>query len=322
MVVSKRCKVCTIIEADNMPLAGEYFGRPIPEIIEKLCGLELDPRKLTDVLICQQCAIQLVHAESVVNKLRKCMIRLTKPAKPKAPKTPSKSAVVTKAKETSTSPTKKKKETQTPSTLKEDADQGSVFKKFTDETTAVKDTNDESFSKINKKKSKDAKRKLEDTLTNGLETDTPTKTTEQENENGDCGELALKEKAKKRVKLDSTSIVNSSLLDETAGDADISVHSSTKILNCVLCEKKFDQKSLLREHIETSHMGEKLKECPNCFMEFRSVQKYQSHLFSEKCKGTLLPCQFQNCNRRFKNVHKMEIHMREKHLSPNGLDGE
>lgn len=41
MVVSKRCKICTIIEADNFPISGEYFGRPIPEIIEKISGIEV-----------------------------------------------------------------------------------------------------------------------------------------------------------------------------------------------------------------------------------------------------------------------------------------
>lgn len=271
------------------------------------------------MLICNQCAIQLVHIESVVNKLRKSMLRLSRPAA-KATKTPSKTTPAAKSKEVS--PTKKKKDiSKLFSPTKVNGVQESAFKKFTDDNAAL---NDECLLKPgadSAKKKKSVKRKLEDSLTNGTDEKDHSTTTKADidNENGECNETALGDKEDKRVKLDSSSIAESSTLNETIVDVDVSEQSFTKVLNCVLCGKKFNQKSLLREHIESNHMGEKLKECPNCFMEFRSVQKYESHVFSEKCKATLLPCQFRNCHRRFKNVHKMEAHMREKHLSANDI---
>ncbi|XP_075161876.1 uncharacterized protein LOC142234601 [Haematobia irritans] len=323
MVVSKRCKICTIIEPDNMPISGEYYGKLIPDLVEKITGIMLDPRKLVDVLICQQCTTQLVHVEAVVNRLRKSLLRLTKPAPKTATtsgRTPSKST---------------KKPAQTPkekSPSKVNGDTNAVFKKFSDENVdSEKNLKDSTPAK----KLKSVKRKLDTQYA-----DTPKENGDQqvakrkhdesneENENEDNqnvdhrpdktnaieeGENNFEETFEADSQMEeSEQLTNMNDTEKTTATL------KQKVLNCVLCGKKFNQKSVLRDHIETKHMGEKLKECPNCSMEFRSLQKYESHVFGEKCKGTLHPCQFENCHRRFKNVYKMEAHMREKHLSLNG----
>ena len=40
MVVSKKCKICTTLDADNIPISGEYFDKSLPVLIEKICGIE------------------------------------------------------------------------------------------------------------------------------------------------------------------------------------------------------------------------------------------------------------------------------------------
>lgn len=193
------------------------------------------------------------------------------------------------------------------------------FKKFSDDL-------DESVLKVDEstpaKKKKSTQRKLDDSQLGGID-DTLNNgeisnihDVKNSDDGNDPNETTFLDGEKKRKK---TSESHSDTLEEmqknvTTADEELQT-TKTKDINCVLCGKRFSQKSLLREHIELSHMGEKLKECPNCSMEFRSLQKYESHVFGEKCKGTLHPCQFDNCHRRFKNVHKMEIHMRQKHLS-------
>ena len=127
----------------------------------------------------------------------------------------------------------------------------------------------------------------------------------------------------KRNKTASISAFEESPMDLTIDERDLVGTNETslvrdidnKILNCVICGKGFSQKGSLREHIESSHMGEKLKQCSHCSTEFRSQQKYEAHVFSEKCKNTKHLCQYPNCNKRFKTVHKMEMHMQEKHSS-------
>ncbi|TMW49611.1 hypothetical protein DOY81_005307 [Sarcophaga bullata] len=126
----------------------------------------------------------------------------------------------------------------------------------------------------------------------------------------------------KRNKTASISAFEESPMDLTIDERDLTetnessfIKDLDKILNCVICGKGFSQKGSLREHIESSHMGEKLKQCSHCSTEFRSQQKYEAHVFSEKCKNTKHLCQYPNCNKRFKTVHKMELHMQEKHSS-------
>lgn len=41
MVVSKRCKICTVLDTDNIPISGEYFGKLLPELIAKISGVEV-----------------------------------------------------------------------------------------------------------------------------------------------------------------------------------------------------------------------------------------------------------------------------------------
>ncbi|XP_013101647.2 zinc finger protein indra isoform X1 [Stomoxys calcitrans] len=310
MVVSKRCKICTIIEPENMPITGEYFGRVIPEVIENIIGIELDRRKIVDVLICQQCTIQMVHTESVVKRLRKSMLRLAK-SSPKITTKPHSKASMKKP--SSTSKAKTHLGTSISDTQLTSNGKSVAFKKIFDETVQLEDIT----AAQNKK---NVKRKLDDSEF----IDAMIITNEQKSKRKqtpiveDCVPNTIEESGDENNQTLEQSIAQSLLPDlnfSTTSQNDRP--KKTKELNCVLCGKKFGEKSTLREHIETKHMGEKLKECPNCSMQFRSLQKYDSHVFGEKCKGTLHPCQFENCHRRFKNVFKMEAHMREKHLAVN-----
>lgn len=132
---------------------------------------------------------------------------------------------------------------------------------------------------------------------------------------------------KKRLKTSSLSFMDITIdeqdLDVTNTETS-SLHKDgkRKILNCVICGKSFNKKTDLRDHIDACHMGERLKECPHCSMEFRSQQKYESHVFNEKCKNALHICQYPKCNKRFKTVHKMEMHMQDKHSSQNDTDSD
>ncbi|XP_039963732.1 zinc finger protein CG2199 [Bactrocera tryoni] len=83
--------------------------------------------------------------------------------------------------------------------------------------------------------------------------------------------------------------------------------------SCVVCGKLFSTVDKLRAHMDKHHGGDEIKKCPNCDAQFRSLEKYEAHLFSEKCLNTKLACQYPGCPKRFNRPSKMQQHMREKH---------
>ncbi|XP_037807603.1 zinc finger E-box-binding homeobox 1-like [Lucilia sericata] len=410
MVVSKRCKVCAALEAENIPISGEYFGKLLPELILKISGIDLDPRKINGVLICKSCAVQLVHTDLLVDKLRNTLQRLKKLVKETKPKTSS--ASQTKAKNSPTNngeqvnlnkselidsvtnlDESKTQDEVKPKTPKKVARRKSVFpddnqmnndniaegngktppsdKSEKGESDSVANLSDSKIQEKIKPKTpkKVARRKSvypddkhisndEDTIENAKTPNdnstftklkkkidcnaatplkkTPEKaekrklaTSTKENSNNTNGNL-VESTPLKRNKTKSISVSEDFPMDLTIDEQDgIASNNDTsiidgkvKVINCSICGKAFQQKSQLREHIETSHMGERLKACPHCSSEFRSQQKYESHIFSEKCKNTNHVCQYPKCNKRFKTVHKMELHMHEKHSSQNESEAE
>ncbi|XP_011189393.2 zinc finger protein CG2199 [Zeugodacus cucurbitae] len=83
--------------------------------------------------------------------------------------------------------------------------------------------------------------------------------------------------------------------------------------SCVVCGKLFATVDKLRAHMDKNHGGDEIKKCPNCDAQFRSLEKYEAHLFSEKCLNTKLACQYPGCPKRFNRPSKLQQHMREKH---------
>ncbi|KAM7357460.1 uncharacterized protein ACRADG_002805 [Cochliomyia hominivorax] len=513
MVVSKRCKICTVIEADNIPISGEYFGKLLPDLILNISGLELDPRKANGVLICQSCAIQLVHTGTIVDKLRSTLQRLKKletksrtPSKNTSKAVERKDGIIIDNMEPQnlgtdgivsqinqdeskhgndmviTKPQKKiirrksafssvqqintdeneevkkrdsinsdnlesveldiKKHTKdvkisnnTKTTAKKiirrksllpdkqiignneetpsskDNGSGDIIKELIlNETKSQNDIkartpikivrrksvnpnendiqkNDNTIKRINKMKTPnsnktvkeknvlpderlnehvDEQQNLRDDELESLELQSNTmlsssmkilnqKAVAEENKNNNSevnkqdkltprfkkildpdaetplkksGTITAKRKIVTTAEKSTNSSTNSTPIkriktilttekEQSPMKLNMDKHDSNevKVMNCIICGKAFNQKSALREHIETRHMGETLKACPHCSSEFRSQQKYESHVFSEKCKNANHPCQYPKCNKRFKSVHKMELHMQEKHLS-------
>ncbi|XP_036325903.1 zinc finger protein 423-like [Rhagoletis pomonella] len=82
---------------------------------------------------------------------------------------------------------------------------------------------------------------------------------------------------------------------------------------CVVCGKPYSSVDKLRDHMDKQHGGDQIKSCPNCDAKFRAVEKYEAHLFSEKCLNTKLECQYPSCPKRFQKRSKMQQHMKEKH---------
>lgn len=82
---------------------------------------------------------------------------------------------------------------------------------------------------------------------------------------------------------------------------------------CVVCGKFFTTVDKLRAHMDKQHGGDEIKTCANCDAQFRSLEKYEAHLFSEKCLNTKLACQYPGCPKRFSRRSKMQQHMLEKH---------
>ncbi|KAI8117733.1 Zinc finger protein 408 [Lucilia cuprina] len=403
MVVSKRCKVCSALEAENIPISGEYFGKLLPELILKISGIDLDPRKINGVLICKSCAVQLVQTDLLVDKLRNTLQRLKILVKETKPKTSS--AAQTKAKNSPTNngelvilnksvtnlDESNTQDEVKPKTPKKVARRKSVFpddkqmnndnvveengktpssdNSEKDKIDSVANLNDsKTHEKIKPKTPKkivrrksvfpDDKQKSNDKdaveetpkanpkLTNlkeKIDSDastplkkSPTKTekrklaTSTKDNSNNTFTNSVESTPLKRNKTLSISVSEEFPMDLTIDEQDgiasnneISlIDGKVKVMNCSICGKAFHQKSQLREHIETSHMGERLKACPHCSSEFRSQQKYESHIFSEKCKNTNHICQYPKCNKRFKTVHKMELHMHEKHSSQNESEAE
>lgn len=349
MVVSKRCKICAVLDADNIPISGEYFGKTIPILVEKISGVELDERKINGVLICLHCVIELVHTDVVIDKLRNSVQRLKKTGRQTKPKTPSKEAT----KKSSDNVQEDKRELINGTINEESPIEGNYVAKFQKINDDTKATLDDTILKSNNKVARRKSVFPDDKLHNTLEDTTPVKKTAKKDskrklksfedsvDSSIVDNNATKEgdvsvsKPKKRSKTIAATLdhdlmdFDHDLMDLTSDEQDLNNTNAeepsekatkTKVHNCVLCIKSFNQKSALRDHIDACHMGERLKECPHCSMEFRSMQKYESHVFNEKCKNTLHPCQYPKCNKRFKTVHKMELHMQEKHSSQNGSE--
>ncbi|XP_065359674.1 zinc finger E-box-binding homeobox 1-like [Calliphora vicina] len=405
MVVSKRCKICAVLDAENIPITGEYFGKLLPHLIVKISGVDLDPRKANGVLICQSCAVQLVQTDLVIDKLRNSLQRLKVLVKVKKPKTPSKDSTkrIIDEKNNNDDLENSDKSDAGENDSQTNLDESKIQIKlktpkkiarrksvFPDDKTVINDD----ISKENGKKNLDMSETGEiDSQTNLEESITQDKTkpktpkkiarrksvfpdaklvnnTDISNENGDTPNSVTTPKFKKILDNEVTPVKNTTAkaatkrkpvtttnesiqldeddlaastpmkrnksislsvneespmdltVDEQDGNESNVMESKVKDMNCIICGKVFHKKSALREHIETSHMGERLKACPHCSSEFRSQQKYESHVFSEKCRTTNNLCQYPKCNKRFKTVHKMELHMQEKHSSQNESEAE
>ncbi|XP_067647863.1 zinc finger protein indra-like [Eurosta solidaginis] len=83
---------------------------------------------------------------------------------------------------------------------------------------------------------------------------------------------------------------------------------------CVVCGKTFATIDKLRAHMDKNHAGDFIKHCTNCDAQFRSIEKYEEHLFTEKCLGIdSYACQHQSCTKIFNKLSKMKKHMLDKH---------
>lgn len=308
----------------------------------------MDPRKANGVLICQQCIIQLVYTDVVINKLRNSLQRLKKNVKEAKPKTPFKDSTAAQLRksadmekcimkngespqnipgendlETNTSEPKSDNKIK-PNPSKKTVRRKSLFsddkeeKHFNEGTPEIATSANVKNKMDNRKKTptKITKRKItliDDTLNNN--------TSSNATMDNSFVEATPVKRSKKKSASTSEESPTILTLDEQ-GDPVLNKETNVqerrlKEINCIICGKSFHSKSDLRDHIETSHMGERLKACPHCSSEFRSQQKFESHVFSEKCKNTNHACHFPNCYKRFKTVHKMELHMQEKHSSQN-----
>ncbi|XP_017492246.1 PREDICTED: zinc finger protein CG2199, partial [Rhagoletis zephyria] len=90
---------------------------------------------------------------------------------------------------------------------------------------------------------------------------------------------------------------------------------------CVVCGKVFSMADKLREHMDKQHRGDHVKNCPKCYAQFHSEEKYEAHMLSEKCSDNKLACQYPSCTKRFSKRSKMQQHMHEKHPEVMSLNG-